>query len=220
MTRIELPANPLSITMRVEHEPVSLFSLAGTRRLPEVWRVRAEVDGLELCEDEARDVGFIEHALVDLNRDFDIFDSVPAGPGAAALDGVLAPGGGLVPDLDRRVPAYGPPRLILFRQGEITPAWRHAGLSVPLVLGAVSLLAPLARVAVYSSHEQDEALRLAGVEDDDRELSVAALHSLLEKAGFWPWRGAHVAALHDAEFRRRCAAVIDGWFDPQGLQEA
>ncbi|OXM70724.1 MULTISPECIES: hypothetical protein [Amycolatopsis] len=220
MTRIELPASPLSITLKVEHEPVPLFHLANIRRLPEMWRVRAEVDELELCADEDREVGLVEFALVDLNRDFDVFDGAVSGPGADVLDEVLAPGGRLVHEIDRRVPAYGPPKLILFRRGEITPAWRSAGLSVPLILGGASLLAPLARVAVYSSNGQEEALRLAGVPDGDRELAVAALHELLEQAGFWRWHRAHVAALHDADFRKRCAKVIEGWFNPQFFKEA
>ncbi|MEV5299058.1 hypothetical protein [Amycolatopsis methanolica] len=209
--KIELPASPLAISVAVQHDAL-LIDLGARLRLPELWRVRAQVWDLEPCAAEDRVVGSLELVRIEMNREFGLLAAPLLGGAFDVIEDVLVPDTGtLVPELAQQL-APGPSGLVVVRTVELAPGWRNHDLYLPLQAAALRLLAPQARVAMVSTDPHTETRRATMPDPAERERTASELLPLLERAGFTAWRRVHLAALHDPGYQQCADDVLSGWF--------
>lgn len=200
----DLPANPMSIELSLTHRML-WWQTVDEDDLPEHWHVSADVWTLDVCPPEHRHVGDFALAVADLNGDRNLLDSVDLGEWALefiAETVIDLAEGTLVADLDEQI-SEGLPRMVILRRFELAAAWRGHGLAAPLVAAALGRFSTTARLAVCRLSPAD----FLGAANDrvSAELTCLRLGALLERIGFYLWRGVYVVdlrnpALTDASF--------------------
>ncbi|MBB5791645.1 hypothetical protein [Jiangella mangrovi] len=206
----DLPANPMSIELSVTHRML-WWQTVDEDDLPEHWHVSADVWNLDLCRPEHRHVGDFSLAVADLNGDRNLLDSVELGEWAlefiaeTVLD--LAEGT-LVAELDDQI-SDGLPRMVILRRFELAPAWRGFGLAGPLIAASLERFAATARLAVCRISPAD----FFGVAGDrvSAELTCLRLGALLERIGFYLWRGVYVVDLRNTALTDASLEPLERW---------
>lgn len=202
----DLPANPMSIELSVTHRML-WWQTVEEDDLPETWHVSADVWKLDVCRREHRHVADLSISVADLNSDRNLLDSIDLGEWAlefiaeTVLD--LAEGT-LVADLDDQI-SDGLPRMVILRWFELAQVWRGFGLAGPLIAASLERFAATARLAVCRISPADFVGK--GCDRVSAELTCLRLGALLERIGFYLWRGVYVVDLHDP-------ALIDASFEP------
>lgn len=191
-----LPADPMGIELRVTHQR-QWWRTDDDDENPERWYISADIGGADGGRDPARHVGDIAVAMVDLQRDRNLFDSLSDDEwglefiAETVLD--LAKGR-LLPAAEEQVAATadGPERMVILRHLHLAEPWRGQGLGGLLVAGALRTLARGARVAVCRVSPSDFAGDRLGA-----ELASARMGGMLERIGFRRWHDVHLVGLQD-----------------------
>jgi GNAT superfamily N-acetyltransferase len=192
-----LPANPLSIELTLSHRRF-WWQIDDEDEQPEQWTASADVCGQARCPTHLRHVGEISVAIAGLDTPRTILDAVVLGEwaedflAAAVSDPTRA---GLGPELaDKFCP--GPPRVVILRRIGLAEPWRGHGLGAGLIASTLRILAPVARFAACQVTLGD--VTPPGTEPVAAEFAAARLRAMLERIGFWRWRGVHLVDLHAA----------------------
>lgn len=202
----DLPANPLSIELTVARRGLRWTVHEDTS--PESWHVSADVSQLTPCPEVLRHAGDLSMIIADVRR-----DGRSLGTGEPAVDHALKAvadhdGDRLHPELDVQI-RPGPARVVIVRNVSLARQWRGQGLAEVLIARTLQALVRQARLAVCRISPAD----LADVCPDPvaAELASVRLAGMLERLGFFPWRGVHVVDMREpalAETRRR---FIERW---------
>ncbi|HJQ46568.1 MAG TPA: hypothetical protein VJ870_09645 [Amycolatopsis sp.] len=197
-----LPANPLSIELSFRHERL-WWQIDDDDGQPELWRVSAGLWGLDRSVEDARHVATIDLAVAGLTVEPDLFDTAVLGEWAPEFfaDAVIDPDR-LQPDLEARIDA-GPPRIVVLRRVQLAERWRGHGLGSALIASALRVMASNARFAACQ------------VSPD--ELGGVRTARMLERIGFFRWRGVHVVGLRSAALLDVHRRLIDEWWPGHGL---
>ncbi|WP_116950168.1 hypothetical protein [Jiangella endophytica] len=211
------PANPMSVELTVSHRRA--WWQVDDERQPEPWEITADVSALDLCAPDARHVAELSVTIADLRRGRVALDAVVLGEWApgflAAASGDV---GALGPDLEDWV-SDGPPRVVVVRRYELMPEWRGHGLGPVLLAGALATFQPVARLAAFRVATPRPAISgppsVTGLGRAARERVAERLHArrtaVLERLGFRPWDGVHVADLRAAELADARRGAVDPW---------
>ncbi len=202
----DLPANPMSIELSVTHRML-WWRTVDEDDLPEHWHVSADVWNLDVCDREHRHVGDFSLAVADLNGERNLLDSIELGEWALefiAETVIDLAEGTLVPELDEQI-SEGLPRMVILRRFELAESWRGHGMAGPLIAAALGRFSTTARLAVCRLSPADF---LSSCTDRfAAELTCLRLGALLERIGFYLWRGVYVVDLRDP-------TLTDASFDP------
>lgn len=207
----DLPANPMSIELSVTHRML-WWQTVEEDDLPEHWHVSADVWNLDLCRPEHRHVGDFSLAVADLDGDRNLLDSVELGEWALEFiaETVLdLSEGTLVAELDDQI-GVGQPRMVILRRFELARAWRGFGLAGPLIAAALERFAATARLAVCRISPAD-FIEEQGGDRVSAELACLRLGALLERIGFYLWRGVYVIDLHDPALTDASLEPLERW---------
>lgn len=210
----QLPANPLSINLKFEHERL-WWQTDDEDHMPERWSVSADV-AVTPCAQENRHVADFSLVIADLHRERNLLDAPDLGDWAMEFiaETLIDPAQGrLHPDLDNRI-TPGVARMVIVRHVVLAPPWQGHGLGGALLAGALRALAPGARLAVARVSPLDF---LASSPDKvSAELASIRFGALLERIGFEQWREVHFVDLQhpqllDArmEMFEQCEDVYD-----------
>ncbi|WP_116950169.1 hypothetical protein [Jiangella endophytica] len=206
----DLPANPMSIELRVTHRML-WWQTIEEDDLPEHWHVSADVWDLDVCSQEKRHVGDFSLAVADLNGDRNLLDSVELGEWALefiAETVIDLAEGTLVPELEEQI-SEGMPRMVILRRFELAAAWQGFGLAAPLIAAALGRFSTTARLAVCRLSPAD--FLDAGTDRVSAELTCLRLGALLERIGFYLWRGVYVVDLCDPTLTDASFEPLERW---------
>ncbi|WP_146771123.1 hypothetical protein [Prauserella muralis] len=206
----DLPANPLSIRLSIKHERL-WWHIDDEDHLPERWEVSADVWAGEGCPDHVRHVADISLVIADLRRERNLLDSVALGEWALEYiaETVLdSSDGRLHPDLDAQI-SDGAPRMVILRDVRLAPHWRGHGLAAPLIAGTLRTLAHSTRLAACRVSPAD--FRAACPDRISAELASVRMAAMLERIGFYPWRGVHVLDLRNPSLLEARMSLLDNW---------
>ncbi|PZF82958.1 hypothetical protein C1I92_14325 [Jiangella anatolica] len=179
--------------------------------LPEHWQVSADVWSLDMCPPEHRHVADFSIAVADLNGDRNLLDSIELGEWALefiAETVIDLSAGTLLPELDQQI-SDGLPRMVILRRFELAPAWRGFGLAGPLIAAALERFATTARLAVCRFSPADFYAVSAG--RVEAELTCLRLGALLERIGFYLWRGVYVVDLRNPTLTDASFEPLERW---------
>lgn len=212
------PANPMSVELTVLHRRA--WWQPDDELQPEAWEVTADVSALDVCPPGVRHVAELSVTVADLRRGRVPLDAVLLGawaPGFLAA-AVAGDGGALPPDLEEWV-SDGPPRVVVVRRYELMPVWRGHGLGPVLLAGALAAFLPVARLAAFRVTALEATPPgppgVTGLGRVARERVAERLQArrtaVLERLGFRPWDGVHVADLRAAELADARHGAPDAW---------
>lgn len=188
----ELPANPLSINLRFEHERL-WWQIDDEDHMPERWRVSADVNSVR-CAPEYRHVGDFSLVIADLRQERNLLDAdLDDWAMEFIAETLIDPAQGLLhPDVDSRITA-GAPRMVIVRHVMLAPRWQGRGLGGALLAGALRALAAGARLAVARVSPLD--FLDSSPDKVSAELASVRFGALLERIGFEQWREVHFVDL-------------------------
>lgn len=207
------PLTPFDISLAATHcRPLPFLRKHGQARHWEVAAVAGEpVQGG--VGDAA--IGHVTLQVVPLDRRFSVMALADLGWSADWLTAAVADWetGRLVDDLEGQLAAWVPNALVVTAI-EVDPAWRTAGFALPLLLGAVYLLADMARFAIYQIAPAPPA-RSGGpplaMVDDQQQMLPAPFRELLRRDDVDTWQGAHLINLHDPDFAASAENTVNRW---------
>lgn len=206
-----LPANPLSIELTFQHR--RLWWQVGDRDdRPEQWGVSADVNQLIPCGEVFRHVGDLSITIADVRRDRSSIDARDTGQWVSEFlaESVLDhEDGRLHPELEDRI-GPGVPRMVILQKIAIAQSWRGHGLAEVLTAGALSALAHNSRLAACRISPGDFADTCPDPMAAD--LASVRMSGMLERLGFFRWRGVHVVDLNDPALLDACHRVIGRWW--------
>jgi hypothetical protein len=210
-----LPANPLSIELTLSQR--RLWWQAGDSA-PERWTVSADLWDLDLCIDTERHVADLDVAVVDYggrpkSRDSTVLgDWVPGFVREAVAD---SDGGRLHPELEARISA-GPARIAVLGWIEIAEPWSGHGFAAALTASTLRALGQAARLGVCRVTPEEVGAR-CDMDEVSAELASARLGEMLNRAGFFCWRGTHLVDLRSPGLREAGAELLRRWW-PAGAE--
>ncbi|NDL61088.1 hypothetical protein [Phytoactinopolyspora mesophila] len=193
---VELPANPLAIELSLTNQELWWQTKDDSDGV-EYWRASADVWGLDPCPPDRRHVGLFRLAVVELNPERNLLDSLEVGEWEfeyIAETVLNLNDGTLVPELDAQI-SNGMQRMVILCGFELAEVWRGHGLAAPLIGATLGRFSETARLAVCRISPAD-----FNGECPDRisaELTALRLGALLERVGFFLWKGVYVVDLND-----------------------
>jgi GNAT superfamily N-acetyltransferase len=207
---VQLPANPLSIELTMTSQDLWWQTKDDTDGL-EYWQVSADVWELDPCPPERRHVGLFRLAVAELNSEQNMLDALAVGEWLfeyIAETVLNLSDGRLLPELDAQVSA-GVERMVILCGFELEEAWRGHGLAAPLIGATLARFSETARLAVCRVSPAD-----FNDECPDRisaELTCLRLGALLERIGFFLWKGVYVVDLKDRALADAGIALFRQW---------
>jgi hypothetical protein len=210
-----LPANPLSIELTLSYRR-SWWQAGGGE--PERWSVSADLWDLDLCADDERHVADLDLTVVNYARESEPRDSavldewVPSFVQAAMAD---SESGRLHPELEARISA-GPARMAVLGWIEVAEPWSGHGFAAALAASTLRMLGPAARLGVCRVTPAEVADRRE-MDEVSAELASARLGEMLNRAGFFCWRGTHVVDLRSPGLLEAGAELLRRWW-PAGSE--
>ncbi|MFB9727499.1 hypothetical protein [Haloechinothrix salitolerans] len=189
----QLPANPLSINVKLEHQRL-WWQTDDEDHMPERWSVSADVVDAP-CPPENRHVADFSLVIADLRRERNLLDAPDLGDWAMEFiaETLIDPAEGrLHPDLDHKI-TPGIARMVIVRHVAVTPPWQGHGLGGALLAGALRAFAPSARLAVARVSPLD--FINSSPDKVSAELASIRFGTLLERIGFEQWREVHFVDL-------------------------
>lgn len=205
---MSLPVTPLAIELSIRRR--TLWWEPGDGAQP--WQISADVNQLLPCGEAFRHVADLAVDVVDL-RHPGASDDHDAWATRYAIECVAdRRTGRLHPDLEERI-GPGVPRSVVLRSVLVAEPWRGQRLAELLLASMLRFWARSARLALCRVVPED----FAGQCPDPLAAELAAMRmvALLERLGFFPWRGLYVGDLASSALRATCDRVIQLWW-PDG----
>lgn len=206
----DLPANPLSIELTLGHRRL-WWHVEEQDEDPEPWDISADVWEPNPCPDGLRHVGDISVVITDVPRRRSLLDTVALGERIHDFlaEAVVGEHRRLHPELDARL-CPGPERFVIVRRVEIAEEWQGHGLAGSLLACTLRMLSKTARLAVAGPTKADFADE--DLDEMSAEFAGARVTGLLERIGFWRWRGVHVVDLRSDRLLAARQDLLDLWW--------